>query len=362
MNTPEEFAALYAGAHRLATTGGGAMATLLRTRGPVFRRAGARMLIGRDGSIVRGLSAGCPEADLVARARALFDGSGSCIVRYDREHGFDALLELGCGGEMEILLETFADAGQLGFLDAVDALLQRRRNGWLATLYTDNGACLPQPRRLIWSDQTYFDSLGAPALSSRIIEQCGGQDGTTRVAGTRVVIIGHAGRSFEVLLEPLQPPLALLLIGRNTGSMMLGLLGASLGWQVMLVDHRDDGGPLPAGITAITAAPHALAQRAVTDARTAAVVMTHNLERDLDYLAVLSALPLGYLGALGSRSRAQRMRAVTAGSATPLHAPAGLDIGSETPEQIALAIAAEIQAAIHGRSGGSLSSGDGPIH
>lgn len=47
---------------------------------------------------------------------------------------------------------------------------------------------------------------------------------------------------------------------------------------------------------------------------------------------------------------------------TPLHAPAGLDIGSETPEEIALAIAAEIQGHLHGRSGGRLSASDGPIH
>jgi xanthine dehydrogenase accessory factor len=357
MNTPEEFAALYAGVRRLATSGGGALATLLRTRGPVFRRAGARMLIGHDGSIVRGLSAGCPEADLVARARALFDCGGACIVRYDREHGFDALLELGCGGEMEILLETFSGADDLRFLDAVAVLMQQRREGWLATLYADDGRCLPQPRRLVWSGQTHFDALAAPALAAQLVEHHFARD-----SGTRTVRVRQAGCDFDLLLEPLQPPLALLLIGRNAGSIVLGLLGASLGWQVTLVDHRDDGGALPAGITAVTATPRALAQRIVTDARTAAVVMTHNLERDLDYLAALRALPLGYLGALGSRARAQRMRSGAAGGTTPLHAPAGLDIGSETPEQIALAIAAEIQAVMQGRGGGPLSGGNGPIH
>ncbi|WP_370306167.1 XdhC family protein [Sinimarinibacterium flocculans] len=360
MNTPEEFAALHTGAHRLAATGGGAVATLLRTRGPVFRRAGTRMLIGRDGSIVRGLSAGCPEADLVARARALFDHGGSNVVRYDRENGYDALLELGCGGEMEILVETFSTADDLRYLDAVDALMRQRRSGWLATWFASDGRGLPRPRRLLWAEGTLFDEIADDRIATAIAEWCAdARDGATRAQS-----LDSGTRRVEVLYERVLPPLALYVVGDNAGAHALAELGRRLGWQVTIVTHvAASANPQPRNdIVWLQAPPDRLAGMVRLDARSAVVVMTHNLERDLDYLRGLRSATPGYLGALGSRIRAGRMRAALGDDAPPLHAPAGLDIGSETPEEIALAIAAEIQAVLRGHAGGALSRGDGPIH
>lgn len=360
MNTPEEFATLYTGAQRLATCGGGALATLLRTRGPVFRRAGTRMLIGSDGSIVRGLSAGCPEADLVTRARTLFNANGgACIVRYDRENGYDALLELGCGGEMEILVETFASANELHYLDAVDALMKVRRSGWLATWYATDDRCLPRPRRLLWSGDVRFDSLADDHATAEISRLC--ESAQTKAAEPSSLEL--TGRRLDVLFEPVLPPLALYIVGDNSGARALARLATTLGWRASIVSHLDDTGePLPAGVMRLQAPPGRMPEQIYLDARSAVVVMTHNLERDLDYLRELRASSPGYLGALGSRVRAERMRAALGDDGSRLHAPAGLDIGSETPEEIALAIVAEIQAVLRGHDGGALSLGDGPIH
>jgi xanthine dehydrogenase accessory factor len=90
--------------------------------------------------------------------------------------------------------------------------------------------------------------------------------------------------------------------------------------------------------------------------------MTFNLERDIDYLLALKDAPLAYLGGIGSRERCRKVREATGLAPAKLHAPAGLDIGSETPEEIALAIAAEILASRTGHSGGKLSSSSKPIH
>jgi xanthine dehydrogenase accessory factor len=360
MNTPEEFTAVYAGAQRLAASGGGAIATLLRTRGPVFRRAGTRMLIGVDGSIVRGLSAGCPEADLVTRARALFDdGGGACIVRYDRDHGYDALLELGCGGEMEILVETFSNVIDLDYLGAVDTLMHQRRSGWLASWYATDGHVLPRVRRLLWSSEVRFNALGDAALSDALVAR----GAASPPDSTSALTLDLGGRRVDVLLEPVAPPLALYVIGDNAGARALAQLGSTLGWRVAIVSHLDDAGAtMPAGVVRLQAPPGQMPPQLQLDRRSAVVVMTHNLERDIDYLRTLRGTDPGYLGALGSRVRAERMRAALGDDASRLRAPAGLDIGSETPEEIALAIAAEIKAVLHGHGGGALSLGDGPIH
>ncbi len=359
MNTPEEFATLLAEARRLAAGGGGAIATLLRTRGPVFRRPGARMLIGRDGSIVRGLSAGCPEADLVAQARAQFGVASVRLVRYDREHGYDALLELGCGGEMEILLETFDGPTDLQYLTVIETLLDRRAQGWLVTAYARDGDGLARAQRMIWSDGVAFDELDSE-LASVVRERL--HAATPR--GTDIERFETSTGCYEVLFEPLLPPLSLYIIGDNAGARALARLARSFGWLVTLVDHRDDAplAPMPEAVRFVRAGADTLLERTSFDLRSAAVVMTHNLERDLEYLRVLRQTPLAYLGALGSRQRAQRMQAEVRPSVTSLHAPAGLDIGSETPEEIALAILAEVRAVTNGREGGRLSAGDGPIH
>lgn len=338
---------------------GAALATLIRSRGPVFRRAGARMLVFGDGTIVRGLSAGCPEADIAARAREVIDTGQARVLRYDREHGYDALLELGCGGEMEVLVEPLREASDLDHLNRVSNELQERRSVRLATVFAVDGQGLPRPRRALWSDGIKFDGLGDDELLDSLHSIAARETSTVRVEDVRV-----GPSSFQVLLERAEPALALVLLGVNASSLALAKLAQGLGWPATIVDHRDAATApnLIAGCAFLSASPDTLIPRAHLDARTAVVVMTHNLERDLAYLRALEHVPLAYLGAMGSRQRAAKMRAALGASARPLHVPAGLDIGSEMPEEIALAIAAEIQAASTRHAGGRLSHGDGPIH
>lgn len=362
--SPQEFETLFAGLQQLQQegfSGGAALATLLRTRGPVFRRAGARMLVYGDGRVVRGLSAGCPEADIVERTREVIAAGHARRLRYDREYGYDALLELGCGGEMEVLLEPLRGPGDLRFAEAIARCLQKRQQGVLMTVFAAEGRCLPRPRRLLCCGQPEFDELGDPRLLDALLSQIVSE---TATPATHVQEVITRSGSLQVLVERLQPVLALVLIGVNATALALARLARGLGWQVRLVDHREDtpAPELPSDVALLRAGPQSLVPRLAPDARTAVVVMTHNFERDLDYMRALQAQPLAYFGALGSRQRAARMHAAIGATATPLQAPAGLDIGSETPEEIALAIAAEIQATVSGRTGGRLSAGDGPIH
>jgi xanthine dehydrogenase accessory factor len=365
MNTPQEFGALLQGFEHLQNTGfagGAALATLTRTHGSTFRRAGARMLVCGDGTVVRGLSGGCPEADIIARAHEVIAAGRPRIVRYDRENGLDALIELGCGGELEVLIEPLASASDLGFVTAVEQCLRRRTPGFLATAYTLDGQCLsPRPRRLVWCGEPLHDELQDRRLAETLVEQAGsGEGGRPQVRQFE----SPQGLS-DVLLERLLPPYALTLVGVNAASLALARLGRGLGWEVTLVDHRGDREPpagLPDGVRLMTAQPQELTPCLSLDRRSFAVVMTHNLERDMEYLRALLPAPLAYLGAIGSRQRTRKLLDAAGTLAPRLRAPAGLDLGSETPEEIALAIAAEILAVTTGRGGTPLSAGIGPIH
>lgn len=367
MNTPQEFAELLRALRRLQAdgfAGGAALATITRTRGSTFRRPGARMLVCGDGTVVRGLSGGCPERDIILRAQRVIAAGVPEIARYDRESGFDVLVEMGCGGELEVLIEPTAAAADLAFIDAIERFAGDRTAGYLATVFACDGACIaPRPRRLVWTDDAIvhdgvFDSALSAALRAAVPT---GNGAAARASAQR---FASAAGSVDVLIELLQPPPAIVLVGINATSLALARLAVQLGWSTTLVDHREEASssPPPAAANLVVAAPDLLRERVALDRHTSVVVMTHNIERDLAYLGVLRDAPIAYLGAIGSRERAARMHASTGLPPSQLRAPAGLDIGSETPEEIALAIAAEIVAAGAGRDGRPLSLADRPIH
>ena len=100
------------------------------------------------------------------------------------------------------------------------------------------------------------------------------------------------------------------------------------------------------------------------------MIMTHSFTRDRELLRVLLPHGLRYVGVLGPRSRMQRLldelgdegMHFNGESLARLHGPAGLDIGAETPEEIAVSILSEMQAVLAQRDGGALRDRTGPIH
>jgi xanthine dehydrogenase accessory factor len=101
------------------------------------------------------------------------------------------------------------------------------------------------------------------------------------------------------------------------------------------------------------------------DARAAVLLMTHNFHRDAELLAKIVRTGIGYVGVLGPRRRTERLlveAGMPAGDPSALHAPPGLDVGGETPEEIALSLLAEVQGHFAGRAGGKLRDRAAPIH
>jgi xanthine/CO dehydrogenase XdhC/CoxF family maturation factor len=171
-----------------------------------------------------------------------------------------------------------------------------------------------------------------------------------------------------MLVEEIEPAISLLVCGAGSDAVSLASQALLLGWNAEVVAPRAGAAALrrcaELGIT--VRAPGDLAWL-VRSGRTAAVVMTHGFLDDLEMLTRLAPFPLAYLGVLGPRERTRRLQRALASDGIRIsdegaHAPAGLDIGAETPEEIALAIAAEIQARWTGTRGGFLKDRSGSIH
>ncbi|WP_158628879.1 XdhC family protein [Dyella choica] len=363
MNSAHELTTLIAALRDLhaQATPKAALATLTRTRGSTFRRPGTRMLVLGDGQVVCELSGGCPQRDIVARALEVIASGEPRLVGYNAESGLDVLIEMGCGGELEVLIEPLLAIRDTDFIDTIARLLDERRPLHMATLFALDGKTV-LPRRLVWNGNgVAYDAIGDASAVQAILLHAS----ASAIRRASTLSIPSVQGVADVLVEAIAPPHALVVIGSSAAARALLPLASALGWRTTLVDHdpaRLRADDLPAGLHTACASPQQLMEAVALDAHSSVVVMTHNLEQDIAYLAALRNAPVAYIGALGSRERVARMRSSPVLNSMHVHAPAGLDIGSETPEEIALAIAGEIIAVINGRNGGHLRDNDGAIH
>jgi CTP:molybdopterin cytidylyltransferase MocA len=199
----------------------------------------------------------------------------------------------------------------------------------------------------------------------------GSRLGSVKIEATAVehprVVEMDGGRA---LVETLQEPLPLWIFGAGADAVPLASFAADLGWTVTAIDLRLQHPERPRHLPARSVAPERLSELEIS-ARAACVVMTHNFLHDLSALRFLLASPVPYIGVLGPRHRTDELLAeLRKEDEKPpsreqlgrLYAPVGLDIGAETPEEIALSILGEIHAVTSGRSGGHLRERAGSIH
>jgi xanthine/CO dehydrogenase XdhC/CoxF family maturation factor len=148
-------------------------------------------------------------------------------------------------------------------------------------------------------------------------------------------------------VQEIEPAIRLLIFGEGPDSISLRAFAEVLGWEVIEVDE-----------------PAELSNHA--DSRTAAIVKSHNYGRDFAALCHLLKLDLPYVGLLGPRKRRDQLLNAVLDEGIAIEAevfaPAGLDLGAETPEELALALVSEIQSVFAGAGAESLRDRKAPIH
>ena len=322
--------------------------------GSSYRRAGARILIFDAGRSAGSISGGCLERDLLKKAWFLTEG-GSRTVLYDTrgdEIDPEGPFGTGCDGIVELFLERLSETSidaepSLAFIKNVETT---RRSGVLATIYRAerNNEWL-----LGWkmSDQQHADIDKLPIeFRSFFIHEF---ENTLSRKRSRSIYFESKLGAISVLFEYIVPTQHLVVFGSGSDVVPLVHQAVNLGWRVTVIERRQRA--WPTGVVSLTLEPnYQMIEHIQWDERTACVLMTHAFTSDVEILAKVQNKNTGYIGVLGSRSRTSRMKQKI-DFAPNVYAPAGLDLGSDSPEIIAMSILAQIKAVENQRRGGMLS-------
>jgi len=366
-----------------------ALATLVEVEGSSYRQPGARLLVDVEQRVLAGaISGGCLEGDVATHAADVCASGRAITLRYDLRNDLETIWGFGsaCDGVAHIVLEPLPD---IGWLTAAAEIRSARTGGAVLTISRDDagvgtvGLLRGAARDHAWqrigamASQNAFDLTRATLLAEVAQKTAHAeheQDGPVRM-----------------LVEPLMPVVSLVLIGAGRGAEAFARIATTLGWEVTLLDHRAAllaSLSLPETVRVMEARAEDstldvtdtnshrtpreptthITPGLVADARTAVALLSHMFDVDAAWLRRLRPLTLGYVGVLGSRQRAARLLELAVGSedaahrSRTVHAPIGLDLGGETPESIALAAIAEIEAVMHGRPGGFLRDRESQIH
>lgn len=282
------------------------LATVVKTWGSAPRQAGAMLAVREDGRVVGSVSGGCIEDDLIVRAQETRLPAQPELVLYGVSQEEAARFGLPCGGTLKLVVEPL------------------QAESWLAQVVR---------------------ATSQQKLIGRWLDLQSGHSTLTDAKPGQLTEVDASGIHFVY-----GPHWRLLIIGANQTARALAQIAIMLEFQVIICDPREEftaDWDMP-GVTLQAGMPDDAVAAIQTDSRTAIVAITHDPK--LDDMALLEALvsPAFYVGALGSvRNQSKRRERLLSFDLTErdldrLHGPVGLAIGSRTPAEIAVAVAAEL--------------------
>ena len=346
-----------------------ALATVVLVEGSAYRRAGARMLITEDGQLTGAISGGCLEGDALRKARMVILQQEPLLVTYDTMDDDDAKLGvgLGCNGIIHILIEPINDR-KTNAITLLKAVISSKGYSVLVTLFNIEDRKAPQPGSCLClsGGQTIQNGSEILPYTMKLLE-----DANNALDSQGSAIMAYQG--YTAFIECVKPLISLIILGAGNDTIPLTRIAAILGWNITVVDGRPNyvtAERFPSASKLVLSKPETVLESIKFNEWTAFVLITHNYNYELAFLKQLLPLHPSYIGILGPKKKLERMleeletngTTVTERNLDAIHGPVGLDIGSETSEEIALSIVAEIKAVFSERNGHPLKYKTTVIH
>lgn len=349
-----------------------ALATVIHVEGSSYRQPGARMLVEDNGRMTGAISGGCLEGDAYRKAMLVMLQKQNKLVTYnsmDSEADASFGVQLGCNGIVHILFEPIDPNQPNNPLELLEAACSQRKDGLLVTLFSLQNFHGPQPGTCFFTDGTITKNN----ISDKNLEQMLAGDAAIGLTQKTSLLKQYSAHELSGFFELLQPPVSLVIVGAGNDALPLTGMATTLGWQVTIADGRATHAStqrFPETHAIIVGKPEEVLGQITVDERTVFVLMTHNYHYDMAMMRLLLQQPCRYIGSLGPKKRLQRMFTelqeeginITDEQKGIIYGPAGLDIGAEAPEEIALSILAEIKAVLADHPAGFLRNRPQTIH
>jgi xanthine/CO dehydrogenase XdhC/CoxF family maturation factor len=312
------------------------LATVVHLEGSSYRKPGVTMLLLENVTMVGAVSGGCVEKEIYRQAESVFRNGIAKVIAYDGRY------RLGCEGVLYILIEGFDPDGT--FIEHFWSCIQRREPLVMSSFY----------------EKSISVNSGF---------------GTVFQFGKEVVPVLANHNPETSLLEfkqQLKPALQLFIIGAEHDAVQVCWYGSQTGWEVTIIAPPTEDKQLSdfkGAKELLSITPEAFPISKI-DTQTAVVLMNHNYAKDLQFLLQLKETRPFYIGLLGPFKRREELLnefiesypEVEDAFLDAIHGPAGLNIGAETPQEIAVAIVSEILTVNRSQSPVKLKNKKGSIH
>jgi xanthine dehydrogenase accessory factor len=345
-----------------------AVATVVQTWNSAPRQPGAAMAVAENGDVLGSVSGGCVEGAVYELAQEVLASGFSVLQTYGVSD--DDALEVGltCGGIVDIFVQP-ADEEHYPALTGVLEAIGDGLPVAVASVMTAGETC---GQRMVVTPTRAYGTLGNTGLDVGVLAQARGM---LALGSTAVVHVGLHGEQrkddLAVFVQSFAPPPRMLIFGAIDFASAVARIGKFLGYHVTVCDARPVFATrkrFPDVDQLVVKWPHQFLDETTVDERTVICVLTHDPKFDVPLLERALLTPARYIGAMGSRrthdDRLHRLRelGVSEAALARLSSPIGLDLGARTPEETAVAIAAEIIARTWGGSGQPLNRTDLAIH
>jgi len=330
---------------------------------------GAMMAVSESGEVAGSVSGGCVEGAVFDEALGAIGDGRPRLLTYGIADDEAFGIGLTCGGTIHIFVDR-VDASRDEIVEGLLAALKETRPVALATVIEGPDDVLGA-KMLVGRDGV-TGTTGNEHLDKAVAEAALGmlelgQTGTRRYGprGQRRM------EDVAVFVQSFAPPPRMYVFGAIDYAAATARVGKLLGYRVTVCDARAVFATrerFPMADEVVVMWPHRFLKEAEVDRRTAICVLTHDPKFDVPVLLEALKTDAGYIGAMGSRrtveDRDARLREAGASEEDlrRISGPIGLDIGARTPEETAVAIAAEIVALKTGHAGGRLADRGGPVH
>lgn len=342
-----------------------ALATVVSVEESAYRRIGARMFVKNSGDWIGGISGGCLEGDALKRAQLAILKDSPSVVVYDTmdDDAHEIGVGLGCNGRIEVLFFPIDHADKNNPIEQLKTLVTRREPSLLYQLINaDNKSQLG-----IVSDAA-ADFASTIGLAQTVVEDLTQQVKEKRKSKV-FTLSTQSDQRLDVLIEFVRPELKLILVGDNYDVNAFVGIADELGWDIHVIGlQRKIGKHIYERATKVLT--YEQAGQVGIDEYTAIVLMSHDYDKDMRMLEQFMSHNPPYMGMLGPKKRMIKMENdlkktmpdINLDALHYFYSPVGLDIGAESPEEIALSITAEIIAVFRGRQGSYLKHREGTIH